>query len=75
MNETLYSWPDYRGSLLYTGGEKAIRFYKGVLGMKIFKPGKGFEGPLIMTNSGPGNVFPDEEGDPEFEERLRLANP
>ncbi|KAH8779092.1 acetyltransferase [Hyaloscypha sp. PMI_1271] len=60
INETLDSWPDLRGAILYTGGhdgERAMKFYEKVFGMKKFVPGTG--GLEIMSKRGPGSVFDD----------------
>ncbi|KAE9370710.1 hypothetical protein N431DRAFT_343345 [Stipitochalara longipes BDJ] len=60
INEILNSWPDLRGALLYTGGhdgERAMKFYEKVFGMKKFVP--GIAGLEIMTSRGPGSVFED----------------
>jgi GNAT superfamily N-acetyltransferase len=60
INETLESWPDLRGALLYTGGhdgERAMKFYKNMFGMKKFVPGTA--GLEIMIKKGPGSVFDD----------------
>ncbi len=60
INETLDSWPDLRGAMLYTGGEDgehAMKFYERMLGMKKFVPGTS--GLEIMLKKGPGSVFAD----------------
>lgn len=60
INETLDSWPDLRGAILYTGGhdgERAMKFYEKMFGMKKFVPGTG--GLEIMSKRGPGSVFDD----------------
>jgi GNAT superfamily N-acetyltransferase len=60
INETLDSWPDLRGAILYTGGhdgERAMKFYEKMFGMKKFVPGIG--GLEIMSKRGPGSVFDD----------------
>ncbi|KAI9830650.1 MAG: hypothetical protein M1819_005460 [Sarea resinae] len=57
INETLDSWPDLRGAMLYTSGEHAQRFYRETLGMKAFVPGTS--GLEIMNKKGPGSVFED----------------
>jgi len=57
MKEEFDSWPDLRGSLLYTSGEHAKKFYKETLGMKKFVP--GVNGLEIMVSKGPGSVFKD----------------
>jgi hypothetical protein len=58
VKETLDSWPDLRGTLLYTGGhdgERAMKFYEKMFGMKRFVSGE--DGLEIMVNhKGPGSV-------------------
>ncbi len=60
INETLHSWPDLRGAMLFTGGEggeRAMKFYERMLGMKKFVPGTN--GLEIILRRGPGSVFDD----------------
>ena len=60
INETLKSWPNLRSAMLYTGGhdgERAMKFYEKMFGMKKFVPGTS--GLEIMSSRGPGSVFKD----------------
>jgi hypothetical protein len=60
INETLDSWQDLRGAMLYTGGhdgERTMKFYEKMFGMKKFVPGTN--GLEIMLKKGPGSVFDD----------------
>lgn len=60
INETLKSWPNLRSAMLYTGGhdgERAMKFYEKMFGMKKFVPGTS--GLEIMISRGPGSVFDD----------------
>ena len=55
INETLDSWPHLRSAMLFAGGEQAQRFYKEMLGMRIFVPGT--DSLELMEKRGPGDVF------------------
>ncbi|KAH8669733.1 hypothetical protein BGZ60DRAFT_431163 [Tricladium varicosporioides] len=55
INETIESWPDMRATMLITGGEHAVKFYKDTLGMKIFDA-HSIE-MEIMIKKGPGSAF------------------